>query len=273
MSFGGWLLALVGVFAALTALYWFAIGGFFRPRTPEWLTSQPYAHRGLHFDTVHPENSLAAFRSAANAGFGIELDVHKTADGHVVVIHDDTLARMTDDPRPVSAVTLSELRKLHLGESTETIPTLGEALEAVQGRVPVLVEIKARNGAGALESEVVQEIGAYHGPIALMSFDPLSLRRIRQLAFEVPRGQITGLFKDAGRPAWETFVLRRFLLDFLSRPDFVVDEIAASPSWDARAQHATGRKVLVYAPTTPAEAERALQNADGVIAEPGALGR
>ena len=75
------------------------------------LCGRTYAHRGLHsLRNQVPENSLQAFTYAASRGYGIELDVRLSADGQVVVFHDDNLSRMTEDPRRVDAVPYDELR-------------------------------------------------------------------------------------------------------------------------------------------------------------------
>ena len=95
----------------------------------------PLAHRGLCLEA--PENTLAAFRMALDAGFGFELDVWASKDGHAVVIHDATLQRTTDGHGKVSEKTLSELKSLDAGSwfdekfREERIPTLEEALRLV----------------------------------------------------------------------------------------------------------------------------------------------
>ena len=102
-----------------------------------------YAHRGLHTeDGSVPENSLPAFRAAAEAGYAVEMDVHLTADDRLVVFHDDKLERMCGVQGVIDDFTLAELRALRLGKTDCVIPTFAEALEALGGRVPLLLEIK-----------------------------------------------------------------------------------------------------------------------------------
>ena len=87
-----------------------------------------YAHRGLHTeDGTVPENSLPAFRAAAEAGYAVEMDVHLTADDQLVVFHDDTLERMCGVPGVIDDFTLAELRALRLGDTDCVIPTFAEA--------------------------------------------------------------------------------------------------------------------------------------------------
>ena len=93
--------------------------------TPAWLTSTPIAHRGLHETAAGaPENSLAAFARAAEAGYPIELDVQISRDGAAVVFHDDTLERMTGNKGKVSRRSAAELTQLSLLGSDQGIPLL-----------------------------------------------------------------------------------------------------------------------------------------------------
>ena len=117
-----------------------------------WMADYSYAHRGLHGQDV-PENSMRAFELAAEKGYGIELDVHLSADGIPVVIHDDHLKRMTGMDKPVSALDAQSLSGLSLAGSGEGIPLFEEVLRKVNGRVPLLVEIKSRGRAGELEQK------------------------------------------------------------------------------------------------------------------------
>jgi glycerophosphoryl diester phosphodiesterase len=140
-------------------------------QAPAWLRSRPVAHRGLH-DAARPENSLAAFEASAQAGHPIELDVHLTADGHAVVFHDDDLPRMTGRPGRVADATLAELRALPLLDTDERIPSLDDVLALVHGRVPVLVELKARAPYGPLEQAVRDRLRRRPGAYAVQSLDP-----------------------------------------------------------------------------------------------------
>ena len=106
-----------------------------------------YAHRGFHNDTVAPENSLAAFRRAAELGMHSELDVHMIADGTLVVFHDDTLNRMTGARGYIADYDLSNLRRLKLAESEEVIPTFDEVLDIYEDSgLSLLIELKVDRG-------------------------------------------------------------------------------------------------------------------------------
>lgn len=164
---------------------------------PEVFLTVPLAHRGYHDKTKRrPENSLAAFRAAIDAGYGIELDVQLSADGAAIVFHDDTLNRLTEKTGPVVAYTAAQLAKIPLLDSAETIPTLPQVLALVAGRVPVLIEIKDQldtmlPGSGKLEQAVAAALAQYEGPVAVMSFNPHCVAKMARLAPDVPRGITT----------------------------------------------------------------------------------
>ena len=168
------------------------------PSLPASFVTHPLAHRGYHNVAAgRPENSLAAFRAAIASGYGIELDLQLTADGAAMVFHDYGLERLTGQPGKLIDQTETQARSLPLlGGENETIPTLAEALELVDGRVPVLIEIKDQDGAmgadiGLLEAATATALKGYDGPVAVMSFNPNSVAEMARLAPDVPRGITT----------------------------------------------------------------------------------
>lgn len=270
---GAWF-GIAAVAAVVVAGLWFAAGGVAGgPRALPWLTARPFAHRGDHLGGASPENSLAAFRAAVEGGFGIELDVRLTSDDHAVVFHDERLQRLTGDPRRVEDVGLEELRALRLRGTAERVPTLREALDAVGGHVPVLVEVKSPGRPGPLEAAVVRDLAGYAGPVAVISFDPRSLARVAALAPHLPRGQLSGAMRHGGVTPLQSFALRHLLLCVVSRPDFIAYELGALPSWATRLQRLLGRPLVAYTPETAADADRASRLADNYIGNPGSLPR
>ena len=103
-----------------------------------------FAHRGLHdMKKGIPENSLAAFRAAVEAGYGAELDVQLSKDGQVVVFHDDTLKRVCGVEGDVVDYDYEDLRKMSLNGTGETIPLFTEVLKIFEkGIGPLIVELK-----------------------------------------------------------------------------------------------------------------------------------
>ena len=105
------------------------------------------AHRGASLQA--PENSMAAFRAAHEAGADyVELDVQRTRDGAIVVFHDGDLLRMGGDPRKVSDLTLAEIQAIDIGTrrgpayAGERVPTLAEVIDYARGRFRINVELK-----------------------------------------------------------------------------------------------------------------------------------
>lgn len=120
---GGFLLPrVIGILVPLGLLVWFWLHG--RSHGPGWeqLTGVRYAHRGLHALPHAPENSLTAFRRAAEAGYGAELDVRLTADGRLAVVHDGELSRLCGRAGVVEAMTAEELARCRLCGTEEQIP-------------------------------------------------------------------------------------------------------------------------------------------------------
>jgi glycerophosphoryl diester phosphodiesterase len=161
---------------------------------PYWKGKSPVlviAHRG--FSGAAPENTLAAFRKAIEIGCDmIELDVHLTRDGQVVVIHDESLERTTNGRGKVKDYTLAQLKKLDAGSwfssqfSGEQIPTLKEVLQLAKGKVPVCLEIKTKNldllSIRDLADKAWAEVrnAGMENQVIFFSFHPYALERIQE---------------------------------------------------------------------------------------------
>jgi len=164
---------------------------------PDGFLSLPIAHRGYHdAGSGIIENTRAAFTAAIDAGYGIELDVQLSADGHAMVFHDYDMARLTGKPGPIRIQQRADLTKTRLLGCDETIPTLPEILDLIDGRTPVLIETKDQDGAmgpdiGPLEQSVADALKDYDGPAAVMSFNPHSVIALSKLAPATPRGIVT----------------------------------------------------------------------------------
>lgn len=220
------LLIVIGILILLAVLYLAAIMPHMAHR-PDlkpfqgWL----YAHRGLHNNkSAAPENSLAAFRKAAEAGFGIEMDIQLTKDRVPVVIHDYTLARVCKKDVRVDSLTLEELKTGYtLYKSKEHVPTLEEVLKAVDGRVPLIVEFKAEDTDIDLCPIAAPILDAYKGVWCMESFNPLCVRWYKKNRPRVMRGQLSDNFikgKEEGNP-FTFWILQNLLLNFLGKPDFI----------------------------------------------------
>ncbi|MBP5653206.1 MAG: glycerophosphodiester phosphodiesterase [Lachnospiraceae bacterium] len=182
------------------------------------------AHRGLHTkDKKVPENSLAAFGRAADAGYGIELDLQLSKDEQIVVFHDDTLNRVCGIDGRVDAYTYEELCNFRLCGTDEKIPLFSEVLELVDGRVPLLVEFKNGPKNNLLCSKTLPMLRAYKGLFCIESFSPFIVQWFRKNAPDILRGQLAGPYSDMKQelPGWQAFLLSNCLLNVIARPHFI----------------------------------------------------
>ncbi|MCJ2184212.1 glycerophosphodiester phosphodiesterase [Novosphingobium sp. 1949] len=240
-----------------------------------WIAETDFAHRGLHGIGV-PENSRAAFERAREQGYGIELDVQRSSDGHCVVFHDDTLDRLAEPGAlsgPVNRLTsaqLAQVRLLGSAGSGETIPTLRQVLAQIAGKVPVLIEVKSRddNHVAGRCLAVRRVLEGYTGAHAVMSFDPRVARWFSRHSPHTVRGLIVS---EGERRALPGRIGRRLAL-WHAKPDFLAYDINDLPSRFAAAQRARGLPLATWTVRSAEQAERAARFADADIfeIEPGA---
>ncbi len=225
------------------------------------------AHRGLHDRELGiPENSLPAFARAVEHGKAIELDLHATADNRLVVLHDFQLKRMTGVPGIVEEWTLEDLRKLRLQGTDAQIPTLDEVLELVNGRVPLLLEIKSERlgEVGRLEPVLMKRLASYQGEFILEAFNPEVLVWLHRHAPQYIRGQL-GNLDDENKQF--KFYSRHLMFNPLSRPDFIAFDIQKIDYKLRLACKKHGLPLLGWTIRTEAELKKADRLCDGVIYE------
>ena len=228
------------------------------PRPMTAFAGRDYAHRGLWSPDGPPENSLTAFRLAAEAGFGIELDVQRTVDGELVVFHDDSLERMCGVRKPLTSCTYAELQACPLLSGDETIPTFAEVLREVAGRVPLIVEIK--QGPDVAETCRLADamLQRYPGLACVESFDPRAVRWFRKNRPQRIRGQLAAFptrRSVCGRSA-KTLMLGLMVCNVLSRPDFVAHETATDRSPFFRAVRRMGASTVAWTVRSQEEMDR-----------------
>ncbi len=177
------------------------------PNLPTAFLQTPITHRAYHNTAQgRPENSRAAIRAAIKAGYGIEIDLQLSKDGQAMVFHDYDLHRLTPEQGMVRDHTASELQAIPLLHGDEGIPTLTDVLEIIDGRVPLLIEIKDQDGGmgpdiGPLEQAAADALRNYTGPVAVMSFNPHSVAEMARLLPDTPRGITTSAYDPA---VWTT---------------------------------------------------------------------
>ena len=183
-----------------------------------------YTHRGLYGNGV-PENSMEAFRRAREKGYGIELDVHLLSDGNLGVMHESELIRTTGREGQIEDLTAAQLSEYFLENTMQTIPEFGQVLRLVDGRIPLIVELKPlRNNYAQLCEKVCLLLDDYKGVYCVESFDPRCVFWFRKNRPDIIRGQLTkNYFKNkASKLPWVIkFILTNQMFNFLTRPDFV----------------------------------------------------
>lgn len=233
-----------------------------RRGAPGWrrLPGTLYAHRGLHGPGV-PENSLPAFRAAAAAGYGAELDVHLTADGRLVVFHDGDLTRMCGVEGTVEAFSSDVLRELRLAGTTETIPFLEEVVPLFAGKPSgLIVELKSAGGNhAALAEATLRCLDRFSVPYCLESFDPRCLLWLRRHRPEVLRGQLMQNFlkRPEGLDPWNRLALTGLFYNVCTRPDFVAVRFTDRNLPAVRLSRALGVQKALWTLRTAAELETA----------------
>lgn len=229
-----------------------------------WLVERPIAHRGVHdLAAGRPENSLAAFRRACELGFPVELDVRVTRDNEAVVIHDASLGRLAGADRPVHEMPASQITALALQGTAERIPRLADALDVVAGQVPLLLDLKSRLASPALERVVARALDGYGGHVAVQSFSPISLLKIRMRCAGMPIGQVSG--RLVGAPRVVRLLGRSMASNVVVRPDFINYELAALPCAPASFWRRRGLPLLAWTVEAPEQVDWALALADNYL--------
>src|SRR6195256_4716435 len=212
-------------------------------RAPDWLTARPLAHRGLH-DLARGiiENMPGAIRAAIDGNFSIEVDLQLTADGEAMVHHDDALGRLNEGSGPLLGMTSEKLKAVKFKDTSERMMSLGDLCALVDGRVPILIEVKSHfDGDRKLVTRMAEVLSSYAGPVAGMSFDPDQVLALRQAMPELPRGIVAErIYSEAHWP--EASAAQRKAMQHLkhalrTRPHFVayaVNDLPSLAPWIAR---------------------------------------
>lgn len=186
-----------------------------------------YAHRGLHsIENGIAENTIPAFVSSAQKGFGAELDIRETKDGKLAVIHDSNLQRLCGTDKTVEELTYDELRQLKVLGTKEHPPLFEEVLGIYEGIAPLIIEIKVYKGnVQSLCEKALGMLKMYKGDYCIESFDPRAVKWFKDNNPETVRGQLAANFlkknEDSGLPLYQRFALTNLLTNFLTRPDFI----------------------------------------------------
>lgn len=185
-----------------------------------FLKNSLIAHRGLHNDMI-PENSITAFKEAIKYNYIIELDVHILKDNNVVVFHDDNLRRLTGINKKIKDTTYDEIKNLKLLNTNEHIPLFFDVLKLVDGKVPLLIELKYDTKVGLLEDKLLSILKDYNGNYAFQSFNPRSLIYLKKKCPGILRGILVSDFKKTNINLFKRIILKRMIFNYLIKPDFL----------------------------------------------------
>lgn len=209
------------------------------------------AHRG--FASVNPENTLEAVDSAATVADEIEVDVRRCGSGELVVIHDSTVDRLTDESGAVSEYTRSELGSMSVLGTGEGVPTLSAVLRAIPDDVTINVELKE----SGLAAEAIELLESHHPNAIVSSFSADILADCRTIDPSVSRAYLTD---EAGTEVVETAL--ELACECLNLNEAVCTEPTIEKA------HRTGLHVNAWTIDTRERAEAlAAAGIDGVIAD------
>lgn len=182
-----------------------------------------YAHRGLHEkNKAVPENSILAFTKAIEAGYGMELDVNLTADGKVVVFHDDSLFRVCGVDKLITQCLSTELSDYRIENTEQTIPLLKDVLQLVAGQVPLIIELKNTKDWPQLCVKTAKLLDDYAGVYCIESFHPGIVGWFYKNRPEVIRGQLSAGYRSlGGTPLWQRLLIASVVTNVVARPHFI----------------------------------------------------
>lgn len=234
-----------------------------------WLKKDYIAHRGLYKKNGSiPENSMAAFKEALNHGFSIECDLNLTKDGQVVVFHDHHLKRLTGLDQAISDVTFNELQLVNLLLSNEKIPTLNDLIHFVDGRVPLLLELKPFGEVKQLCKKVMEIMTHYNGKWAVFSFHPSVVLWFKKHHPSVIRGQISAYFDDDTQMKKPLkFLMKRLFFNHFTKPDFISYNIHDLPNKHVDKYKKKGITIISYAARSQKEFDFVKSYYDNVVFE------
>jgi len=209
-------------------------------------------HRGAR--AYEPENTLRSFQKALELGVnGIEFDVRKTKDSHLIVIHDADVKRTTNGKGLVAGLTLDEIKALRT-EKSEKIPTLEEALTLIDNKAKILIELKEQN----LEQDVLNTICAkkLEENVIITSFVEDALKKTRELNPKIETGLIYARHSHPENTALEI------------KANYLISLYRFTHTANVERAHKKGLKIIVWTINTKEEAEEyRKKGVDGIASD------
>lgn len=192
-------------------------------RDIEFLKTKLIAHRGIH-DNKIKENTLLSFKNAIKKGNPIEIDIQLTKDNKIIVFHDKDLKRMLNIKKQIKDLNYKDLLK----ESNYHIPLFKEVLELVNGKVPLLIEIKPYSNSHILEEKSTELLDNYKGKFAIQSFSPMIIYWFKKHKPDYIRGQL--MTNNYNYNFIANIVYRHMVFNFFTKPDFISYNIKGLPN-------------------------------------------
>lgn len=174
-------------------------------------------HRGIHDNINIYENTLEAFKLSIKKGYAIELDVRMTKDKQIVVFHDNNTKRLTKKDLIVEENTYQELNNQNILH----IPLLIEVLKLINGKVPLLIEIKPTKKDYELATNLMTILNNYEGKYAIQSFNPKVLYWFKRNYPNVLRGQLSMKYTKHKISSIKKYILSKMLFNKITKPNFI----------------------------------------------------
>lgn len=194
----------------------------------DFLKNNLIAHRGYHNkEKGIIENSIEAFKKSIKCSYTIELDVHMLKTGEIVVFHDDNLKRVCGINKNINDCSFDEIKDLKLYDTNSKIPLLKDVLKLVDGKVPIIIEMKYYPKYGVLEKEVLRLLEGYNGLYAFISFYPKSIYYLKRNT-NAPVGLLSSDFKKTN--TFKSLIGKTLFLDVFLKADFISFDIRALPN-------------------------------------------
>lgn len=234
-----------------------------------WIKNAYIAHRGFHsLDKSIPENSLLAFKKAIDYGYAIELDINLLKDGSVVVFHDPDLKRMCKKDILLADANYEDIKNIPLLNTNELIPLLSDVLQFVDGKVPLLIELKPRGDIYGLCEQFIKVIESYQGQFAIQSFNPKVLSWFKRYHPDMIRGQIAEYFiDDTSISNFTKYLLKTMFFNRFTKPDFINYSLRDLPNKHLNKYYNKGVSVICYTARNMLEYQKAKKHYDNAVFE------
>lgn len=231
-----------------------------RVNNQHWLKNVPIAHRGLWGADII-ENTLSAYQNAIDFGYAIEVDVFSSTDGVLFSFHDDNLTRLTGVDAKIYEKDSAFIKSLSLC-NREKIPTFSDLLFTVNGKVPLLIEIKNQPDKKIVE-RVLDELYEYQGEYAIQSFNPFYINKVKKIAPHVIRGVLGTNLKES-KSAIKNFIIKKMPFNKFIKPDFISYNHTGLP---LNSKKTKDKALLAWTITSQSQLDKIKNLCDNVIFE------